>query len=68
MHLNKHVFRSQQRQKSLTYEAHFFFQNIANFMYIPKRKKKIFQKVYGFLDYFISIRNGKISLLLREYS
>ena len=39
MHLNKHIFQSQKRQKYLTYEVHIFFQKIGNFMYIPKMLK-----------------------------
>ena len=45
----------------------FFFQNIENFMLIPKIIKKIPQKIYGFLDNFISVRNCKFCLLLPEY-
>ena len=32
-----------------------------------KKKKKMHRKIYCFLDHFISIANGKISLLLPEY-
>ena len=33
-----------------------------------KKKKKMQQKTYGFLDSLIWIGNGKFSLLLREFS
>ena len=44
MHLNKHICRSQQLQKYLSYEARFFGQNIGNLILIPKIKKKCRKK------------------------
>ena len=34
----------------------------------PKKKKKNWQEIFGFLDNMISIGNVKLSLLIREYS
>ena len=53
MHLNQHIFRKQQIQKYLTYEAHCFFQNIGNLMEIKKKQKKMQQKIGRFLDNLI---------------
>ena len=68
MHLNKHIFRSQELQKYLTYEAHFFSSEHWKFNVDSKNAKKMQQKINGFLDNLIWIGNGKFSLLLREYS
>ena len=37
MHLKKHISQSQKLQKYLTYETHFFFENIGKLMYILKK-------------------------------
>ena len=50
MHLNKHIFWSQQIQKHLIYEAHFSFENIGNFLKIQKNLSRITEEVYVFLD------------------
>ena len=68
MHLNKHIFWSQQIQKHLIYEAHFSFQNIGNFLKIQKNLSRITEEVYVFLDNLLWSGNGKFSLLLRVYS
>ena len=52
----------------MTYEAHFFFQNIGNLIYIPEMPKKMQQKIDGFSQNLISVVNGKFSLLIPEYS
>ena len=53
----------------MSYEDHFFFfQNIANFILIPKMQKKMLQKIYGFLDNLAEFGNAKFSLLIPEYS
>ena len=44
IHLNKHILRSQELQKYLTYEVHFLLQNIGNFMEIPKLQKQCHKK------------------------
>ena len=55
--------------KYLTYQAHFFFSEHWKFNVDSKHaKKKMQQKIYGFLDNLIRTGNGKFSLLLREYS
>ena len=35
---------------------------------MPKKKKKIRQKIDGFSDNLIEVDHGKFSLLIREYS
>ena len=50
------------------YEAHFFSQIVGIFIEIAKKLSEIAKKVDGFLDNLIWIGNGKLSLLLREYS
>ena len=44
-----------------------FFSENWKFNVASKIAKKMPEKVYGFLDNFIWIGNGKFSLLLREY-
>ena len=70
MPLNKHIFQSQQLQKLLTKMPTFFSEDLKLHIDIEnaKKKKKMQQKVYDFLDNFIWITNGKFSLSLQEYS
>ena len=54
MHLDKHIFQSQELQKYFTYEAFFFFfSEHWTFHVDTKNAKKMEQKVYGFLDNLI---------------
>ena len=45
-----------------------FFSEHCKFNADSKIEKKNPEKIYGFLDNFIWVGNGKFSLLLREYS
>ena len=45
-----------------------FFSEHFKFNADSKIEKKIPENIYGFLDNFIWVDNGKWSLLLREYS
>ena len=45
-----------------------FFQNIGNLILIPKKQKKMPQKINNFLDNLAELGNGKFSLLIPEYS
>ena len=47
MHLNKDIFPSQQLQKYMTYETHFFAEHCKLFAY-SKNVKKMQQKIDGF--------------------
>ena len=67
MHLNKHISRSQQLQKYLSYEANFFLKHW-KFNSYSKNAKKIPEKVDMFLDNLALFGNCKFSLLIREYS
>ena len=67
MHLNKHISRSLQLQKYLSYEAHFFSKHW-KFIVDCKNAKKMSQKICGFSDSLIYVGNAKFSLLIREYS
>ena len=66
-HLKKQMTQSQSFQKCLIYEGHFFFTTF-QFHVDTKNTKKIFQKDYGFFDNLIWVGNGKLPLLLWEYS
>ena len=69
MHLNKHISRSLQLQKYLSYQAHFFFFFKTLEIYCKFRKfKKNGEKIYGFSDSLIYVGNGKFSLSIREYT
>ena len=67
MHLNKHISRSLQLRKYLSYEALFFFKTLEIYRWL-KKCKIISQKIYGFSDSLIYVGNRKFSLLIREYS
>ena len=68
IHSSKHLFRSQQLRKYLSYEADFFFSKCSKFNLDSKNAIKMRQKFFGHSDNCIWIGDGKFSLLLREYS
>ena len=43
-HLSKHVLRSPQFLKYITYEGHIFFQNVQNLILLPKMHKKLWNR------------------------
>ena len=67
VHLSKQVLWSQQVQKYLSYEAH-FFSKCSKFNVDSKYAIKNWQKVFRFSYNCIWIGTAKFSLLVREYS
>ena len=52
-HISNHDFWSPQLQKCIRYEGHSFFENVQNFIYISKIRKKI-QKMFFLLQTYSS--------------
>ena len=47
-HMSRHVFRSAEFWKEISYEGHPFFKNVGNLMQISKMQKKIDKKNFVF--------------------
>ena len=66
-HISNIVFRSPLVQKYISYECHFFFENVQNWIWVSKMRKQNGEKVFCFWDIWIWTCYIKLFLLSREY-